>query len=231
MELLIRGCKALNIDLSAETALKFERYYEAVIDYNRSVNLTAITDRTEFIIKHFLDSLTAAQYIPENASLADIGSGAGFPAIPLKLVRQDVSVTMMDALGKRVSFLQGQIDALGLKNASALHIRAEDAAKGPLRESFDVVTARAVARLNTLAEYALPLVKPGGIFIAYKGGDCDEEQYTARALELLKGRIAQSVKLNLPFSGDGRTLVIIEKTAPTPLKYPRGGGKERKNPL
>ncbi len=231
-KILSEGAPKLQIELSDKQIEKFVKYYNLVVEYNKNVNLTAITDETEFAIKHFLDSISAEKYIPKNSSVVDVGSGAGFPALPLKLVRDDVSVTMMDALNKRVEFLKLAIKELDVWDVSAIHMRAEDAAKGIFRESFDVAVARAVSELRVLAEYCLPLVKIGGIMIAYKSVNSDEETDAAQnALKILGGKIEKTVDLQLPTSGDMRRLIIIRKVSATPKKYPRGQGKEKKQPL
>lgn len=231
-DLVTKGAEHFGIHIDETTAEKFDLYYKSVVSYNEKVNLTAITDKTEFCVKHFLDSITAAKFLPENAKLVDVGSGAGFPAVPLKLIRGDLSVTMIDALGKRVTFLNRVTEELGLKDIRAIHLRAEDAAKGELRESFDVVTARAVSELRTLAEYCLPLVKIGGRFVSYKSANSDEEIKAAEnAIKILGGKIEKIDDFYLPISGEKRRLVIIKKIAATPKKYPRGQGKEKKQPL
>lgn len=231
-DLVTKGAEHFGIYIDETTAEKFDLYYKSVVSYNEKVNLTAITDETEFCVKHFLDSIAAAKFLSENAKLVDVGSGAGFPAVPLKLIRGDLSVTMIDALGKRVTFLNSVTEELGLKDIRAIHLRAEDAAKGELRESFDVVTARAVSELRTLAEYCLPLVKIGGRFVSYKSANSDEEIKAAEnAIKILGGTIEKIDDFWLPISGEKRRLVIIKKIAATPKKYPRGQGKEKKQPL
>ena len=231
-DLVTKGAEHFGIHIDETTAEKFDLYYKSVISYNEKVNLTAITDEKEFIVKHIVDSISAAKFLPENAKLVDVGSGAGFPAVPLKIVRGDLSVTMIDALGKRVSFLNSVTEELDLKDIRAIHLRAEDAAKGELRESFDVVTARAVSELRTLAEYCLPLVKIGGRFVSYKSANSDEEIKAAEnAIKILGGKIEKIDDFCLPISGEKRRLVIIKKIAATPKKYPRGQGKEKKQPL
>ncbi len=231
-DLVTKGAEQFGIHIDETTAEKFDLYYKSVVSYNEKVNLTAITDETEFCVKHFLDSIAAAKFLPKNAKLVDVGSGAGFPAVPLKIVRGDLSVTMIDALGKRVTFLNSVTEELGLKDIEAIHLRAEDAAKGELRESFDVVTARAVSELRTLAEYCLPLVKIGGRFVSYKSANSDEEIKAAEnAIKILGGKIEKIEDFCLPISGEKRRLIVIKKIAATPKKYPRGQGKEKKQPL
>lgn len=210
---------------------QFSKYREILLHYNEKFNLTAITDPYEIAVKHFLDSVVGEKFIPDGAAVVDIGSGAGFPAVPLKIYRPDLKITMLDSLAKRVRFLEEVIKILGFSNAESIHIRAEDAAKGTFRESFFVAVARAVAPLATLAEYALPLVKVGGKFIAYKGPDVEEELAAGRkAVTVLGGKIISSEKYLLP-DGSGRSLIVIEKTAPTPAKYPRGQNKPRLSPI
>lgn len=210
---------------------QFSKYREILLSYNEKFNLTAITDPYEIAVKHFLDSVVGEKFIPDGAAVVDIGSGAGFPAVPLKIYRPDLKITMLDSLAKRVRFLEEVVKTLGFSNAESIHIRAEDAAKGTFRESFFVAVARAVAPLATLAEYALPLVKVGGKFIAYKGPDVEEELAAGRkAVTVLGGKIISSEKYLLP-DGSGRSLIVIEKTAPTPAKYPRGQNKPRLSPI
>ncbi len=232
MESLKAKAAALGIGLDESMEGRFRRYMELLLDWNQKINLTAITEPEEIISKHFLDSLTVllTGRFSRGVSLIDIGAGAGFPSIPVKIARPDLCVTMLDSLGKRVDFLGRVIADLGLDGARALHSRAEDAARTELRESFDVATARAVAALPVLAEYALPFVRVGGVFVAMKGAASDEEINAAKpAIRTLGGRIAQ-VK-ELPFDGMSRSLVVIEKLAPTPAKYPRKAGKPSKDPI
>jgi 16S rRNA (guanine527-N7)-methyltransferase len=214
----------------SETQLSdFLKYYESVIDYNKYVNLTSITDKIDFIEKHFLDSLAGAEFLKADASFIDVGSGAGFPALPLKLVRPDLSVTLLDSLNKRIAFLRQAVSVLRLKNVTPLHARAEDAARTPLRESFDACTARAVAALPVLIEYASPFVRPGGIFIAYKTEETELLSAT-RAAAALNLSLKTVKNYTLP-SGDKRALFVFEKTAPISSKYPRTEAKIRKFPL
>lgn len=208
---------------------KFDAYYKLLVEWNEKINLTAITQHDEVFVKHFEDSLYGTNIIPKNAKLCDVGSGAGFPGIPLAVVREDLCVTLVDSLNKRINFLQTVAEQLNL-NISCIHTRAEDAGKGKLRESFDVVCARAVARLNTLCEYCLPLVKVGGLFLAYKSAADEEVQESKNAIKLLGGKIDEIKKFKLS-NGDLRSIIVIKKIAATPSKYPRGKGKERSLPL
>ncbi|MDR3217009.1 MAG: 16S rRNA (guanine(527)-N(7))-methyltransferase RsmG [Clostridiaceae bacterium] len=229
MQYLCDEAAKIGITLSEKQLADFLKYYEAVVEYNKSVNLTAITEKIEFTEKHFLDSLAGAEFLPQGAKFIDIGSGAGFPAIPLKLVRPDLKMTLLDSLNKRVAFLRQATALLKLTDITALHVRAEDAAHTTLRESFNVCAARAVAALPVLLEYASPFVKPGGIFIAYK---TDEVELTAaeNAAAELKMQLLTVKKYSLP-AGNVRALFVFEKTAPLPAKYPRPQAQIKKHPL
>lgn len=215
--------------LIEENAVKFGIYFDALTEWNEKINLTAITGKEEVFVKHFEDSLYGEQYIARDSSLCDVGTGAGFPGVPLKIARNDIRLTLMDSLNKRITFLLGLTARLGV-GAECVHTRAEDAARGKYRESFDVVTARAVARLNTLAEYCLPLVKVGGVFLAYKTADADELKEGARALKILGGQVEKTDVFTLS-NGDSRSIIVIRKVSVTPAKYPRGKGKERSAPI
>lgn len=191
---------------------KFLIYARLLVETNEKMNLTAITDPREIAEKHFLDSVLPLRLfnIPKKASLVDVGTGAGFPGIPIKLMRPDIDLTLIDSLQKRVRFLDMLTHELGI-NAKTIHIRAEDAGKGEFKNSFDVATARAVSRLEKLVPWCLPLVKHGGVMIALKGGDCSEEILSAsEQLKICGGTVENTVKYALP-NGDGRTLVIIRK--------------------
>ncbi len=197
----------------------FETYYQNLISWNQKFNLTAITDKGEVVVKHFLDSVVAEKYFPYGASVVDVGSGAGFPAIPLKIVRGDIDITMLEALNKRVNFLQDTLAVLDLPG-KALHLRAEEAAYGPMRESFDVATARAVTNTKQLVQYLLPLVKVGGSAILYKGAEIEEELKEAEgAVKTLGGMISRVDRVD--FAGLGRSIVVIDKIFTTPKIYPK----------
>ena len=218
--------------LSGEQAQKFSLYREMLIERNKVMNLTAITDPDEILVKHFLDSALPLGFceIPDGASVVDIGAGAGFPSLPMKILRPDLRLTMVDSLGKRVDFLRDVCAALEIE-AECLHIRAEDAGREALRERFDVSVARAVSRLPSLCEYCLPTVKVGGVMLALKGGDCKDELKSAyTAIKTLGGRLESSPEYSLP-NGDERTLAIIKKVSPTPRAYPRPQGKIKAKPL
>lgn len=199
----------------------FVKYYNLLIEGNKICNLTAITDEDGVVEKHFYDSIFPQKYFSLNAKVLDIGAGAGFPSIPLKLVRDDLSFTLLDSLNKRINFLNNTIQTLNLKNIEAMHGRAEDFAKfSDYREKFDITTARAVANLKVLSEYCLPFVKVGGQFIAYKSGNCEEEINEAKQIICeLGGKISKVIDYNI--GENSRKLVIIEKIKETPKKYPR----------
>ncbi|MCD9024849.1 16S rRNA (guanine(527)-N(7))-methyltransferase RsmG [Cohnella silvisoli] len=225
----------LGITLSEGQLAQFESYYSLLIEWNEKINLTGITERDAVYEKHFYDSLTIAGVIPldKQSSLADIGSGAGFPSIPLAIVFPHLQITIIDALAKRIKFLGEVTSKLGLTKILCLHSRAEDAArKREHRDCYDVVTARAVARLSVLNEFCLPFVRTGGLFIAMKGTDIsaelDESRYSAAKLN---GKIQDVKRLTLPSEGAERHLVICMKESPTPAAYPRKAGIPIKSPL
>lgn len=206
----------------------FDRYAEMLTERNEKVNLTAITDPDEIRVKHFTDSLAAIDLIKTGATVLDIGSGAGFPGIPLKIARDDISVTLLDSVNKKVAFMNDVIADLGLKNIEAVHARIEDF---PHKGEFDVAVSRAVAELTTLAEYALPFVKVGGTFVAYKSEKAEAEAAAAgNAVALLGGRLREIREVNVA-PGLTRRLIVIDKIDPTPLKYPRGKNLPRLKPL
>lgn len=221
--------KEKNVVLSEEQLKKFEKYYELLIYYNTKFNITAITEKEEVYKKHFIDSLLGVDKIKGNR-LIDIGSGGGFPAIPLKIYNENLSVTMVESTGKKCEFLKTVIHELKLTDAEVINDRAELLVKKEgMRESFDVCTARAVAKLNTLAEYCMPFVNVGGRFVAYKGDAEEEIKEAERAVKILGGKIGSADVYDL--FGAKRQIVVIEKNKKTEEKYPRGNGKERKNPL
>ena len=223
----------LSVTLSQKQIEQFEKYYEMLIEKNKVMNLTAITEFDEVLEKHFLDSvsLIRAKDLHQPITVLDLGTGAGFPGIPLKIVFPELKVTLADSLNKRVLFLQEVIDELQLENIEAVHGRAEDLARDKIyREQYDLVVSRAVANLSTLSEYCLPFVKIGGKFISYKSGDCEEEVAAAkRAVFLLGGKIKETMKFELGESG--RSFIKIEKVKGTPKTYPRKAGTPSKKPL
>lgn len=211
-----------------ERAAAFNRYAEMLRERNEKINLTAITEPDEVKIKHFLDSCSAAELLPGGASVLDIGSGAGFPGLPLKIVRPDLTVTLLDSVNKKVAFVSDVVAELKLSGVTAVHARIEDF---PHKGEYDAVVSRAVAELSTLAEYALPFVKIGGAFIAYKSEKAESEaEAAASAITLLGGRIRE-IREAFVAAGLTRKLIIIDKIAPTPPKYPRGKNLPRLKPL
>jgi 16S rRNA (guanine527-N7)-methyltransferase len=227
------GLRDLHITLSEEQVEQFTTYYEMLVEKNKVMNLTAITEFDEVIEKHFLDSLSLIRVkdLNQKISVIDLGTGAGFPGIPLKIAFPEIDVTLVDSLNKRVLFLSEVIAKLGLKNISATHERAEIIANNAdFREKFDLCVSRAVANLSTLTEYCLPFVKVGGQFISYKSGECDEEVMAAKnAIFLVGGKTASVEKFTLGESG--RAFVIIDKIKKTPKQYPRKAGTPAKEPL
>lgn len=218
--------------LLKEYSEKFSAFAELLKEHNKMYNLTSICDDEGIYFKHFLDSIAGEEYFEKGASVAEIGSGGGFPSIPLKIVRDDLKFTLVESTGKKCNYLNTVVvDKMAFKGVKVVNMRAEDGAHDrAFREKFDICCARAVARLNTLSEYCLPYVKVGGKFIAYKG-DCEEEiEEAANAIKVLGGEIENIVRYELENCGK-RTIVIIKKVSATPTKYPRGQGKERKDPL
>lgn len=225
----------LGIQLTDVQKEQFDRYYELLIEWNRVMNLTGITKYDEVNLKHFTDSLTIVRIKSmENVStLIDVGTGAGFPGIPIKIAFPHIKVTLLDSLNKRIKFLNQVVEELDLKDVVTLHGRAEDyAKKEKYREQFDLCASRAVANLSTLSEYCLPFVKKGGCFISYKSADSNEEiEQSKKALDILGGKIEKVDKFVLPGSDMGRALVMVEKVKNTPRKYPRKAGVPSKEPL
>jgi len=232
----IADLKEWKLELSSEQMSQLELYYERLVEKNKVMNLTAITEYEEVLKKHFLDSLALSQLINLNGKkrkVLDMGTGAGFPGIPLKIVFPELEITLMDSLNKRILFLQEMIAELGLTGITAVHGRAEEAALKPeYREQFDVCVSRAVARLVSLSEFCLPFVKQGGCFIPYKSGEIREELQEAKfAFRELGGEYQKTYEYILPNSDIHRTLIQVEKIKQTPKKYPRAGGKPLKQPL
>lgn len=231
---LIKEAAKFDIEITSKMQENLEKYKDMLISYNKVMNLTAITEPEEIKEKHFLDSLTliTSEKLQTGCSLIDIGAGAGFPSLPVKIVREDINLTMLDSLNKRIGFLNDVIAEVGIEKARAIHFRAEDGGRDKsLRENFDIATARAVADLAVLAEYALPFVRTGGYFIALKGNAPEEEINNAkRAIKEMGGQIEEVKEVVLP-SGINHCLVIIKKIALTPAKYPRKAGKPSKEPI
>lgn len=231
-EILKRYLNSMKIAITNEQLDKFSLYHEMLASWNEKINLTAITEPCEVALKHFADCIYAANKIPEGASVVDVGSGAGFPGVPLKIMRPDISVLLLDSLNKRIVFLNELISALELEKIETMHSRAEDGAKKELRESFDIATARAVANLTVLSEYCMPYVKVGGKFLAYKGSAGESEVSEAKnAIATLGGKLICTEEYTLPDTDIRHTIVSIEKIKPTPVIYPRNPGKISKNPL
>ena len=231
----IQDLKELGLSLTAEQINEFLRYYELLVEWNEKINLTAITEYADVLKKHFIDSLSLAKAIDlsKNKKIIDIGTGAGFPGLALKIAFPELEVTLLDSLNKRVLFLNQVIEELDLKGVVAIHGRAEDlAGKADHRECYDLSVSRAVANLTTLSEYCLPFVKLGGYFISYKSEKTEEELSQAKsAISLLGGNIEKQVEFTLPSSDIYRNLVMIKKAQTTPKKYPRKAGLPAKEPL
>ncbi|MBQ6796014.1 MAG: 16S rRNA (guanine(527)-N(7))-methyltransferase RsmG [Clostridia bacterium] len=235
MEILKNEALKFNIELSKSMLEKFQTYEDMLLEYNSFMNLTAITDPYEVKIKHFIDSLTllGERKLKPRCSVIDIGAGAGFPSLPNAIVREDVNFTMLDSLGKRVNFLNAVCEKIELKNAKAVHMRAEDGGRDKnMREKFDVAVARAVADLAVLAEYALPFVKEGGYFLAMKGtAPLEEIERAKKAIKILGGQIEKVSEVKIDALNLNHTVVVIKKIAKTPNIYPRKAGTPSKNPL
>lgn len=223
----------IEIMLNEKQKEQFYKYMQLLLEWNEKINLTAITDPKEIILKHFIDSITISKYIPKDAYIADIGTGAGFPGIPLKIVREDINIVLVDSLNKRIKFLDEVIQNLELKNIKTLHARAEEFGQNKkYREMFDIVTSRAVANLTTLSEYLIPLVKKNGKCLSMKGPDIKQEiEASKKAIKVLGGTITNIYEFKLPDSDIERTVIEIEKAEKTPSKYPRKAGTPSKEPL
>ncbi|MCR5272479.1 MAG: 16S rRNA (guanine(527)-N(7))-methyltransferase RsmG [Lachnospiraceae bacterium] len=225
----------INIHLLELQAEKLYIYYDFLVEKNKVMNLTAITEFEDVVLKHFIDScLLIIKYdIPEGASVLDLGTGAGFPGIPLKIVREDLKITLADSLNKRINFLNEVIEKLELKNIDTVHSRAEDLARDTsYREQFDFCVSRAVANLSTLSEYCIPFVKVGGFFVSYKSGNIEEELVQAnKALNLLGGEKENVIEYSLPDSDISRSLIFVKKVKTCSKKYPRKSGVPSKTPL
>ena len=233
-EKLCRAARQLGISLSDKQIEQFNIYREMLIDYNKVMDLTAVPD-DEIETRHFADSISllASDKIGKEASLIDVGTGAGFPGLPIAISRQDLSVTLLDSLHKRTEFLKAVTTEANILNTQILCMRAEDAAqKVEYRQQYDIAVSRAVAKLSVLSEYCLPFVKEGGYFLAMKGPNAQEELEQAKqALKILGGRVEAVGRMRIENAGHSQTIIVIKKVGQTPTKYPRRAGKPTKNPI
>ncbi len=231
-KIFIEECEKNNIDSKKLDIEKFYNYMLGIINWNEKINVTSITDEKEFLVKHFIDSLTISRLLSSSKTLIDIGTGAGFPGVPLKIYNKNLKVTLIDSVNKKLNIIREVSKGIGLEDLEIIHIRAEELAHDPqYREQFDIVTTRAVSNLTTITEYMLPFLKVGGKAICMKGPNYEEElKESNKAINILGGKI-EGVE-NLLISGDiERNIIIISKIKTTPNKYPRGQGKPLKEPL
>lgn len=235
VSLLRGGAAKLGVNVGENEVVVYQKYLDILLEWNSKVNLTAIKEPDEIVVKHFLDSIAVLPHLPAEGSISmlDVGTGAGFPGVPIKIAENRVNVVLLDSLKKRVSFLQHLITELSLDNITIVHGRAEDLGHvDKFRDRFDVVISRAVAKLSVLAELCLPFVKVGGFFIAYKGPKAQEEIWEAgNSLEVLGGKVGKLLRIVLPGDVDERVLVFVEKLRVTPDRYPRKAGVPEKRPL
>lgn len=230
---LIEKAKKVNIEIDDKKEEQFYNYMKLLLEWNEKINLTAITEQNDIILKHFIDSITINKYIEQSNSIIDIGTGAGFPGIPLKIMNQNKKITLVDSLNKRINFLNEVCKEISLENIQCIHARAEELASDlEYRENYETVVSRAVARLNVLIEYMLPFVKKGGLCICMKGPNIDGELEEAKnAIKVLGGKFKSVESFFLPDSDIERNVIIIEKVAETPKKYPRKAGLPSKQPI
>ncbi len=223
----------INIEISDKQIEKFFDYMNLLLEWNEKINLTAITEPEDIILKHFVDCATILKYIKDEDKIIDIGTGAGFPGIPLKILNEKLDITLMDSLNKRINFLNEIINKLDLKNIVAIHARAEELARNKeYREKFDIATSRAVANLSTLSEYMLPFVKKDGMVISMKGSNIEEEVKNAKkAIKILGGEIEKIDNFNLANTNNIRNIITIKKVVKTPKEFPRKAGKPSKEPI
>lgn len=233
-ELLCESCRKIGVELNQAQLKQFMTYKDMLIEWNEKMNLTAITDDREIILKHFVDCLALCSGADMSGKkIIDVGTGAGFPGVPVKIACPDIDITLLDSLNKRITFLNELTKALGLEKTDCVHMRAEDGGndKG-LRESFDMCISRAVANLAVLCEYCLPFVRVGGMFISMKGPDVTQEISEAeKAIKVLGGEISEIKKVSIPETDINHSLIIIKKIRSTPSKYPRKAGKVKKEPI
>ena len=234
-EELAKAAAEYGINLGDTQMEQYNRYFELLVEWNEKINLTAITEPKEVAIKHMIDSITAydEKLFKDGTTVIDVGTGAGFPGLPLKIFCPEIKLTLMDSLNKRIKFLQTVVEELGLKDVECVHARAEEGARNKkYRESFDIAVSRAVARLPILCEYCLPFVKKGGHFIALKGMQYhDEAEEAAKAIKVMGGSKTEIRPVKLPELDDKRAVITITKTMPTPKAYPRKAGTPTKNPI
>ena len=234
-EELTKAATEYGISLSDTQMEQYNRYFELLVKWNEKINLTAITEPKEVAIKHIIDSITAydKNLFQKGTTVIDVGTGAGFPGLPLKIFCPEIKLTLMDSLNKRIKFLQTVVEELGLKDVDCVHARAEEGARNKkYREAFDIAVSRAVARLPILCEYCLPFVKKGGHFIALKGMQYqDEAAEAAKAIKVMGGSHTETRPVKLPELDDKRAVITITKTMPTPKAYPRKAGTPTKNPI
>lgn len=227
--------KSSDLECTDKQVEKFETYKNMIQEWNKKINITSITEDKDIYMKHFVDSIIVKNYFDMESvdNMIDVGTGGGFPGIPLKIVNEKMDVTLLDSLNKRMIFLGQVVKSLDLENVSLIHGRAEDfGVNEEYREKYDLSISRAVAPLNILSEYCIPFVKVGGCFISMKSGDVEKEiEDSEKALEILGGRIRETIKYQLPGTDISRSIIIIEKYRETPEKYPRKAGKPTKKPL
>ena len=233
--ILIDGFKELDLEVSEEMLEKLRIFKDIMLEWNEKINLTAITEEKEVYIKHFLDSATCLStgYIKEGMKVIDVGTGAGFPGVPIKILKEDLEMTLLDSLNKRISYLNEVLTRLSLKKAATVHARAEEAGSSKAhRGAYDIALSRAVASMNVLCEYCMPFVKVGGFFLCQKGPDIEGELKEAEAAIRILGGVVREVKgYKLPYSDIKHNIIIIEKVAETPTKYPRKPGKPSASPI
>lgn len=231
-KIIIEKGKEINIELDDDQSVMFYEYMNMLVEWNKNINLTSITEPNDVILKHFIDSLTAYKHL-KNVSVIDVGTGAGFPGLPLKILDKDIKITLLDSLNKRINFLNEVIDKLGLENIKTIHGRVEEVARNKeYRECFDVAVSRAVAPLNVLLEYMIPLIKVGGKCICMKGSNAEEEiKQSSIALKRLNAEIEIVESFDLPGTDMKRNIVVVKKIAKTDNVFPRKAGTPSKKPL
>lgn len=234
-QLLIKACEALNLSINEKQVEQFIKYKDLLIEWNKKINLTAITDEKEIVLKHFIDciSLMTVYKIENYINIIDVGTGAGFPSVPIKIMCPNINVTLLDSLNKRIKFLNELIVELELDNISCIHSRAEDSGKDKdFREKYDLCVSRAVANLAVLSEYCLPFVSVGGTFISFKSIDIDNELSGAKvAIEKLGAKVDSVNTVNIPYSDIQHSIIVIKKIRQTPSQYPRKAGMVSKQPI